>query len=93
MIDVIRWGEDHVALIDQRVLPAREEYFPCRNVGEVAGERCTGVAAAATGRVANGASAANVDLRDAVADPGTASSADRLVTANAAGSLSASSPT
>lgn len=35
-MDTIRWEEDAVALIDQRILPTREEYLACRNVDEVA---------------------------------------------------------
>ncbi len=36
MLDTIRWEEDAVALIDQRILPTREEYLACRSVDEVA---------------------------------------------------------
>jgi len=36
MIEAIQWRGDHLALIDQRVLPFRHEHVLCRNVGEVA---------------------------------------------------------
>jgi methylthioribose-1-phosphate isomerase len=35
-LDTIRWEGDAVALLDQRVLPTREEYLTCRNAEEVA---------------------------------------------------------
>ncbi len=36
MLDTIRWDGDAVALLDQRILPTREEYLSCRNAEEVA---------------------------------------------------------
>ncbi len=36
MLDTIRWDGDAVALLDQRILPTREEYLSCRNAAEVA---------------------------------------------------------
>ncbi len=36
MLDTIRWEGDGVALLDQRILPTREEYLVCRNAREVA---------------------------------------------------------
>jgi methylthioribose-1-phosphate isomerase len=36
LLDTIRWDEDAVALIDQRILPTREEYLACRSADEVA---------------------------------------------------------
>ncbi len=35
-MDTIRWDEDAVSLIDQRILPTREEYLACRSADEVA---------------------------------------------------------
>ena len=37
MFDTIRWEDDAVVLIDQRVLPTREEYVRCRDAAAVAG--------------------------------------------------------
>ncbi len=36
MLDTIRWEGDAVALLDQRILPTREEYLSCRTAEEVA---------------------------------------------------------
>jgi methylthioribose-1-phosphate isomerase len=36
LFDTIRWEDDAVALIDQRILPTREEYVVCRTAEEVA---------------------------------------------------------
>lgn len=36
MFDTIRWEDDAVVLIDQRVLPTREEYVHCRDAAAVA---------------------------------------------------------
>lgn len=36
MLDTIRWDGDAVALLDQRILPTREEYLSCRSAEEVA---------------------------------------------------------
>ena len=36
MLDTIRWDGDAVSLLDQRILPTREEYLSCRNAEEVA---------------------------------------------------------
>ena len=36
MIDVITWRGDDVALLDQRLLPAREETYLCRNAADMA---------------------------------------------------------
>lgn len=36
MFDTIRWDGDAVALIDQRILPAKEEYVICKTPEEVA---------------------------------------------------------
>jgi methylthioribose-1-phosphate isomerase len=36
VFDTIRWEDDAVVLIDQRVLPTREEYVRCRDAGAVA---------------------------------------------------------
>ncbi len=36
MFETIRWEEDAVVLIDQRVLPTREEYVRCRDAAAVA---------------------------------------------------------
>jgi len=36
LLDTIRWDGDAVALLDQRILPTREEYLSCRNAEEVA---------------------------------------------------------
>src|SRR3990172_11866497 len=37
VFDTIRWEDDAVVLIDQRVLPTREEYVRCRDAAAVAG--------------------------------------------------------
>ncbi len=34
MVEAIVWKGDHVALIDQRFLPFKTEYFPCRSVDD-----------------------------------------------------------
>ena len=36
MFDTIRWEKDAVVLIDQRVLPTKEEYVRCADAPEVA---------------------------------------------------------
>ncbi len=36
MLETIRWEGDAVALIDQRILPTKEEYLSCRDASQVA---------------------------------------------------------
>jgi methylthioribose-1-phosphate isomerase len=36
MLETIRWEGDAVVLIDQRILPTREEYLSCRDASEIA---------------------------------------------------------